>query len=115
MHKALAVLVFVCLLGALIGGALAQSKSAKSLMLSELSAIRRDVGNKYWTSASHRAGKVNAYWQAYRKVHRDLKPSVIDGFHKHFLNLQAHLRQRDAVKVFLDVSGLQTIVAVLKT
>lgn len=88
--------------------------AAKDLMLSTLSALRRDVAHDRWETAGPRASQLNSYWLSYRKSHPPLKKSVADNFAKTFRNLQTHLHQRSEAKVYVDLSALRAIVIVLK-
>ena len=116
MRSFLVIPVLVMLVAAPIGTVLAASPSLapKDLMKAELSSIRRDVANKNWTSAWLRSGKFNGYWSAHCKTHSGMKAGTIDNYRKLFKNLQTHLRERSAAKVYIDLTALWTFVIALK-
>lgn len=89
------------------------SLAVKDLMLSELSAIRRDVGQDRWSSATSRAAELNSYWIKYRKTHA-VKENTNTSFYRHYNNLRAHLRERSKIKVYADLTALRSIITILK-
>ena len=120
MRRVVAILVLIGLVSVMFGLILATRASAvtssapKDLMFLELTAIRRDVAGKNWTSAWAHSGKFNGHWGSHRRSHPAMSANTIANFNKLYKNLRTHLNEHSAAKVYVDLTSLRTLVVALK-